>query len=82
MPKPAWSAVDTTATHFSPTMELRKNKFAGITVAYLKYLAENDANAKSYFVGKNYKLAQDSQYIQSFLNPLRVKRNVQANNLK
>lgn len=82
LPKPAWSAVATTATHFSPTMELRKNEFAGITVAYLKYLAENDANAKSYFVGKNYKLTQDSQYIQSFLNPLRVKRNVQANNLK
>lgn len=81
--QPAWTATATTASHFSPTMEVSKNEFAGITVAWHKYLAENDAAAKSYFVGSNYKLKQDNQFIQGgLLTPLRVNRNAKAAELQ
>ncbi|KMQ61660.1 hypothetical protein ACM46_15925 [Chryseobacterium angstadtii] len=78
---PVWSATATTGTHFSPTMEVPKNEFAGITVAWLKYKGYNDSEAKAYFEGSNYKLKQDKQFIQApFL--YQVKRNGVAANLQ
>ncbi|SMO75211.1 Chlorophyllase [Chryseobacterium rhizoplanae] len=85
LPQPAWTATATTATHFSPLMETSRNEFAGLTVAWHKYLAENDPSAKSYFVGKNYKLEQDTQFVQGGvlgLNPFKVNRNRKAEELK
>lgn len=79
---PAWTATAITATHYSPALKLKSNEFAGISVAWLKYLGYNDKTAKSFFVGKNYLLAKDKQFYQSILNPLRVKRNSMAENLK
>lgn len=80
-PSPAWAATATTATHFSPTMEISKNEFAGISVAWLKYTGYNDADAKTYFVGPDYKLKADPQFLQG-LHPYRVVRNQAANNLQ
>ncbi|MEY1580593.1 hypothetical protein AB7Z98_17225 [Providencia manganoxydans] len=78
---PAWGATALTATHFSPLRPLVDNEFAGITTAWLLYRAKGDASAKEYFVGENYKLAKDTQFIQNALNPLRVSRNALAENL-
>ncbi|KMQ61661.1 adenylate cyclase [Chryseobacterium angstadtii] len=78
---PAWAATATTATHFSPTMEISKNEFAGISVAWLKYTGYNDTDAKAYFVGPNYKLKNDSQFLQG-IHPYRVVRNQVADNLQ
>ncbi|MGE8556555.1 MAG: chlorophyllase/cutinase-like alpha/beta fold protein [Chryseobacterium jejuense] len=77
---PAWSATATTATHFSPTMDISKNEFAGISVAWLKYMGYNDSEAKSYFVGPQYKLKEDIQFIGLFTPP--VKRNAKADLLQ
>lgn len=79
---PNWRATATTATHFSPVMQISNNEFAGITVAWNKYLAENDPNAKKYFVGSPYKLKQDNQFVQSILSPVRVSRNSYADALQ
>jgi len=83
---PAWSATAVTATHFSPTMEISKNEFAGISVAWLKYLGYNDVDAKSYFVGNNYKLKSDLQFNKPLLlpdvYPYPVKRNSMADALQ
>lgn len=84
---PAWSATANSATHFSPTMGTANNEFAGITVAWIKYLGYNDANAKSYFVGSNYKLKSDPQFksrVLFHLNPIypNVKRNQKADELQ
>ncbi|SFN37943.1 Chlorophyllase enzyme [Chryseobacterium oleae] len=78
---PAWAATATTATHFSPTMEISKNEFAGISVAWLKYTGYNDADARTYFVGPNYKLKSDSQFLQG-IHPYRVVRNSIADDLQ
>lgn len=81
---PAWSATANTATHFSPTMEISHNEFAGITVAWLKYIGYHDADAKTYFVGSNYKLKNDPQFKSNLpLNLIypNVKRNTKADNL-
>lgn len=82
---PAWSATANSADHFSPTMGTENNEFAGITVAWIKYLAYNDANAKSYFVGSDYKLKNDPQFKSRILiNPIypKVKRNEKASELQ
>lgn len=72
---PAWGATALTATHFSPVRKLERNEFAGISTAWMLYIGKGDKSAKAYFVGEDYKLAKDKQFIQSFLNPLRVSRN-------
>jgi pimeloyl-ACP methyl ester carboxylesterase len=79
---PAWFATARNATHFSPVRGNAKNEFAGITTAWLLYAAKSDSNAAGYFVGPDYKLSKDSQFIQSRLNPLRVQRNSVAAALK
>lgn len=86
---PAWFATAREASHFSPVRELEKNEYAGITTAWLLYQGRNDSNAKSYFVGSNYKLKLDEQFILKGANILDltpktygVKRNLAANNLK
>lgn len=81
---PAWSATANTATHMSPTMKVSHNEFAGITVAWIKYIGYDDADAKSYFVGSNYKLKNDPQFKSNIpfnlLYP-KVKRNSKADAL-
>lgn len=79
---PAWSATAITASHYSPALKIESNEFAGISVAWLKYLGQNDIDAKSFFVGENYLLTKDKQFFQSRLNPLRVQRNSKAAQLK
>ncbi len=79
---PGWSATAHNATHFSPVRVVRENEFAGITTAWILYLAKNDPEAKAYFVGDDYKLARDPQFIRLAFNPLRVQRNEVADELQ
>nr|WP_025127418.1 alpha/beta hydrolase [Pseudomonas sp. PH1b]BFD42165.1 alpha/beta hydrolase [Pseudomonas sp. FFPRI_1] len=79
---PGWSATAHNATHFSPVRSVRENEFAGITTAWILYLGKHDPAAKEYFVGKDYKLAKDPQFIRLLLNPLRVQRNEVADDLQ
>ncbi|AZC26790.1 MULTISPECIES: alpha/beta hydrolase [Pseudomonas] len=79
---PGWSATAHNATHFSPVRVVRENEFAGITTAWVLYVAKNDPAAREYFVGKDYKLAQDPQFIRLIFNPLRVQRNEVADELQ
>lgn len=79
---PGWSATAHNATHFSPVRSVRENEFAGITTAWILYLGKNDPGAKEYFVGPDYKLARDPQFIRLAFNPLRVQRNEVADNLQ
>lgn len=79
---PGWSATAHNATHFSPVRVVRENEFAGITTAWILYLAKNDPAAKAYFVGEDYKLARDPQFIRLAFNPLRVQRNEVADELQ
>lgn len=79
---PGWSATAHNATHFSPVRSIRENEFAGITTAWLLYVGKNDPAAKEYFVGEDYKLARDPQFIRWLFNPLRVQRNEVADSLE
>lgn len=67
---PAWGATALTVTHFSPLRPLEYNKFAGISTAWMLYIGKGDKSAKAYFVGEDYKLSKDEQFIQSKLNSL------------
>lgn len=78
---PAWGATALTATHYSPVRPLENNEFAGITTAWILYMGKGDESAKAYFVGEDYKLSQDKQFIQGKLNPMRVSRNQLAKEL-
>jgi len=79
---PGWSATAHNATHFSPVRSIRENEFAGITTAWLLYIGRQDPAAKEYFVGEDYKLARDPQFIRLLFNPLRVQRNEVADSLE
>ncbi|MFD2742047.1 MULTISPECIES: poly(ethylene terephthalate) hydrolase family protein [Sphingobacterium] len=61
---PAWYACASKADHGSPILELKRNEFAGISVAFILYKAKNDAAAAKYFVGSKYELTKDSQFVQ------------------
>ncbi|MGC5698692.1 adenylate cyclase [Pseudomonas sp. NFXW11] len=78
---PGWSATAHNATHFSPVRSVPENEFAGISTAWMLYIGKNDPAAKDYFVGEDYKLAKDPQFIRLLFNPLRVQRNEVADNL-
>ena len=78
---PTWTGTAKYATHFSPTMELNRNEYAGISVAWMLYRGKDDANASTYFLGKDYKLSKDDQFFQLRINPLRVQRNKLADKL-
>ncbi len=87
--QPAWFATARDASHFSPVREIEKNEYAGITTAWLLYQGKNNTAAKAYFVGPNYRLQQDQQFIlqkSNFadLTPITygVKRNLAANLLR
>ncbi|PZP10494.1 MAG: adenylate cyclase [Pseudomonas protegens] len=79
---PGWSATAHNATHFSPVRSVREDEFAGITTAWILYIGKNDPAAKEYFVGEDYKLARDPQFIRLLFNPLRVQRNEVADSLQ
>ncbi|WP_166333679.1 poly(ethylene terephthalate) hydrolase family protein [Sphingobacterium chungjuense] len=78
---PSWIATARFATHFSPTLDIQRNEFAGISVAWMLYQGKNDESASRYFVGTDYLLQSDPQFIQGTLNPLRVQRNNLADRL-
>ncbi|MFD2742045.1 MULTISPECIES: poly(ethylene terephthalate) hydrolase family protein [Sphingobacterium] len=82
---PAWTATATTATHLSPTEPLGKNEYAGISVAWMLYNGKNDKDAANYFIGKDFRLSSDEQFVQGGstprLVPLRVQRNSLAERL-
>ncbi|WP_082742175.1 adenylate cyclase [Burkholderia sp. MSMB1078WGS] len=78
---PAWGATATTATHFSPVHPIYQDEFAGISTAWILYAGKGDSEAKKYFVGDNFKLSQDPQFIQGGLGAavgLGVSRNTLA----
>lgn len=79
---PAWGATARFATHFSPVRELKYNEFGGITTAFLRYVGLDDAHAKAYFVGPNYKLSLDEQFVPSVWPIVGVDRNAAAAGLK
>lgn len=79
---PGWFATAHNATHFSPVRVNKENEFAGISTAWVLYTAKDDATAKQYFVGPDYRLSKDSQFIQSRLLPDRVRRNALADALR
>ncbi len=80
---PAWYACATNADHLSPVREVSRNQYVGISVAFMRYIANNDEVARSFFVGSNYGLANDSQFVQEgsihqrtyLFNPL-IRRNI------
>lgn len=83
---PAWMAVTKNSDHTTPTLELARNDYAGITVAFMLYRGKNDVAASKYFVGSPYRLSQDPQFIQApkllpALELRRVQRNKLADNL-
>ncbi|PVH26546.1 poly(ethylene terephthalate) hydrolase family protein [Sphingobacterium corticibacter] len=78
---PSWIATARYATHFSPTLDLKRNEFAGISVAWMLYRGQNDSTASRYFLGSDYLLSSDPQFIQGILNPLAVQRNKKADKL-
>ncbi|MDH5858593.1 hypothetical protein [Lampropedia aestuarii] len=88
--QPAWFATARDASHFSPTRELGRNEYAGITTAWLLYQGNNDPAAKKYFVGSGYRLKQDQQFVlvpsnifdRLDLKKYEVQRNSAANNLR
>ncbi|MFU5003726.1 adenylate cyclase [Pseudomonas paraeruginosa] len=77
---PAWGATATTATHFSPVRPVPQNEFAGISVAWMLYRAQQNSDAKDYFVGRYYKLGSDIQF-NSPLHFLKASRNKLASSL-
>lgn len=79
---PAWGATARFATHFSPVRELKYNEFGGITTAFVRYVLQDDAAAKAYFVGANYKLSLDEQFVPSAWPVVGVDRNRAAAELK
>ena len=78
---PAWYIVTRYSNHGTPTLELKRNDYAGITVAWILYKGKNDPTAARYFVGKSYLATQDPAFIQGILHPLRVRRNKLADRL-
>lgn len=78
---PAWYIVTRYSNHGTPTLELARNDYAGISVAWILYHGKNDAEAAKYFVGKSYLATQDPAFIQGVLHPLRVRRNKLADKL-
>lgn len=87
--QPAWFATARKASHFSPVRSIEKNEYAGITTAWLLYHGKNDPAAKAYFVGSDYRLQQDEQFILQPANKLdlvpktySVKRNLAANSIR
>ncbi|PVH26547.1 poly(ethylene terephthalate) hydrolase family protein [Sphingobacterium corticibacter] len=78
---PAWYMVTKNSNHGTPVLELARNDYAGITVAWILYRGKNDAAASRYFIGSSYLATQDPAFIQGIANPLRIRRNKLAEKL-
>ncbi|WP_156472429.1 poly(ethylene terephthalate) hydrolase family protein [Sphingobacterium populi] len=83
---PAWYICTRNSTHLTPTVELARNDYAGITVAFIRFLGQNNRDAARYFVGTPYRATQDPAFIQASTSiiptpthPIRVQRNNPAN---
>ncbi|MFI5783063.1 hypothetical protein [Nocardia sp. NPDC051570] len=56
---PAFIVTVKNATHLTPLDDVAHNPMAGITLAWLQYLVNDDKTAASYFVGPDWKLPAD-----------------------
>ncbi|WP_156161627.1 alpha/beta hydrolase [Nocardia vulneris] len=71
---PAFVACLRGATHFTPWDDIAHDPFAGITLAWLLYLANADPTAASYFIGPDWRLRVDPALVYAI-------RNVRADNI-
>lgn len=71
---PAWFVSTKNSNHLTPTLELARNDYAGITVAWILYNAKNDVAASRFFVGPAYRSLEDPAFTQAGDLPLAVYR--------
>lgn len=71
---PAWYISTKNSNHLTPTLELKRNDYAGITVAWILYTAKNDVTASKFFVGPNYRSLDDPAFFQAGDLPLAIYR--------
>lgn len=67
---PAWIASARDMTHFSPVDGVDHFPAAGTTLAFMRWLALNDENAKDFFVGPDWRLKSDDTYVSAERNKL------------
>ncbi|PVH26544.1 poly(ethylene terephthalate) hydrolase family protein [Sphingobacterium corticibacter] len=71
---PAWYISTKNSNHLTPTLELARNDYAGISVAWILFVAKKDTEASKFFVGSNYKSLEDPAFFQAGDLPLAVYR--------
>lgn len=71
---PAWYISTKNSNHLTPTLDLARNDYAGISVAWILYIAKKDVAASKFFIGSDYRSLEDPAFTQAGDLPLAVYR--------